>query len=90
MTALQAAPRRLRNLAGVLGVALAQWAGRDEGGPGRRRAANEAMAIVDDMLSALQEARRELATEMRAYDDAAAARADQLIEEARKRREEGR
>ena len=88
MTALQTAPRRLVNLAGVLGIALRQWAGRDDGGPGRRRAANEAMAMIDDMLTALQEARRELAAEMRAYDDAALARADQMLDEARARREE--
>ena len=88
MTALQAAAHRLVNLAGVLGMALAQWAGRDSGGPGRRRAANEAMAVIDDMLAALHQARRELAAEMRAYDDAAAARADQLLDEARARREE--
>jgi hypothetical protein len=88
VTGLQAAPRRLVNLAGVLGLAVAQWAGRDSGGPGRRRAANEAMAVIDDMLTALQQARRELAAEMRAYDDATAARADQLLDEARARREE--
>jgi hypothetical protein len=88
VTALKAAAHRLVNLAGVLGMALRQWEGRDDGGPVRRRAANEAMAVIDDMLTALHEARRELAAEMRAYDDAALKRADQLLDEARARREE--
>jgi hypothetical protein len=88
VTGLQAAPRRLVNLAGVLGIALRQWEGRDSGGPGRRQTANEAMAVIDDMIAALHEARGELQAQMRAYDDATAARADQLLDEARARREE--
>jgi hypothetical protein len=87
VTALKAAAHRLVNLAGVLGIALGQWDARDDGGPVRRRAANEAMAIIDDMLAALHQVREQLADEMRAYD-ATAARVDKLLDEARARREE--
>lgn len=89
MTGLQAAPRRLVNLATVLGMALRQWEGRGDGAPGRRRSANEAMAVIDDMIAALHQVRGELAAEMRAYDDATAARVDKLLAERDRRAEDG-
>lgn len=86
MTALKAAAHRLVNLAGVLGIALGQWDARGDGQAARRRSASEAVAIVDDMLAALHEVRGQLQAQMRAYDDAALARADELL----RRREEDR
>jgi hypothetical protein len=84
--------RRLDAMTGVLGVALAQWAIRDDtkAQPEIRQAANTAMATVDDMLTALHRARQQLVTEIRASDDASAARADAMLAEARERREAGK
>jgi hypothetical protein len=84
--------RRLDAMTGVLGVALAQWAVRDDtkAQPEIRQAANTAMATVDDMLTALHRARQQLVTEIRASDDASAARADAMLAEARERREAGK
>jgi hypothetical protein len=87
----ESAPSPLRNLAtrldamsGVLGVALAQWAARDEtkAQPEIRQAANTAMAAIDDALAALHQARQQLVTETRAADDANAARVDAMLAEA--------
>jgi hypothetical protein len=77
--------RRLDNMSGVLGVALAQWAIRDEtkAQPEIRQAANTAVAAIDDMLAALHRARQQLVTEIRAADDANAARVDAMLAEAR-------
>jgi hypothetical protein len=93
------APSTLRNLAtrldamtGVLGVALAQWAIRDEtkAQPEIRQAANTAVAAIDDMLAALHRARQQLVTEVRAADDANAARVDAMLAETRQQREAGK
>ena len=77
--------RRLDAMTGVLGVALAQWAVRDEtkAQPEIRTAANTAMAAIDDMLTALHQARQQLVTEVRAADDANAARVDAMLAETR-------
>jgi hypothetical protein len=66
---------------GVLGVALAQWAARDDtrADPHARRAANTAMDAIDAALAELYELRARLVTEIRASDDAADARADELL-----------
>ena len=72
---------RLEDPMGVLGVALAQWEARDDTRPqpGVRRAANTAMDAIDTMLRELHAMRSRLVGEIRASDDAAAARADQLL-----------
>jgi hypothetical protein len=72
-------------LGGVLGVALAQWAVRDDAraDPDARRAANTAMAAIDAMLGELHQLRSRLVVEIRASDDATAARVDAMLEEAR-------
>ena len=68
------APGRLGDdgLGGVLGVALAQWAVRDDtrADPDARRAANTAMAAIDAMLGELHQLRSRLVGEIRASDDA--------------------
>jgi hypothetical protein len=76
---------------GVLAVALARWAARDDGeaDPAARQAANTAMDAVDAMLRELHELRARLVSEIRASDDAAAARADQLLARCRQLRQEG-
>lgn len=84
---------RLGNLSGVLGLALARWAERDlaKGADACQvRAGNEAMATIDDALTALHRLRGQLVTERRADSGARAARADAMLAEARKRREEDR
>jgi hypothetical protein len=91
------APSPLRNLAtrldamtGVIGVAVAQWAIRDDtkAQPEIRQAANTAVAAIDDMLTALHKARQQLVTEIRAADDANAARVDAMLAEYRRHDEE--
>ena len=66
---------------GVLGVALAQWAARDDtrAEPEVRRAANTAMDAIDAMLAELHQLRSRLVTEIRAADDATAARVDAML-----------
>ncbi len=66
---------------GVLGVALAQWVARDDtrAEPEVRRAANTAMDSVDAMLAELHELRSRLVGEIRASDDANAARVDAML-----------
>jgi len=70
---------------GVLGIAVSQWAIRDDtkAQPEIRQAANAAMATVDDMLSTLHRLRGQLVTEIRQSDDASAARADLLLAKCR-------
>ena len=81
---------RLDEQNGILGVALAQWAARDDSKPDpeARQAANTAMDAVDAMLRELHELRTRLVSEIRASDDAAAARADQLLAQCRQLRQE--
>jgi hypothetical protein len=66
---------------GELGVALAQWAARDETRPEPevRRAANIAMDAIDSAIGELYELRARLVTEIRAADDATAARVDAML-----------
>ena len=75
---------------GVLAVVLAQWAARDDSKPDpeARQAANTAMDAVDAMLRELHELRARLVSEIRTSDDAAAARADQLLAKCRQLRQE--
>ena len=72
---------RLDEHNGVLGVALAQWLARDDSKaePAVRQAANTAMEEIDAMLAELHELRARLVSEIRASDDATAARVDALL-----------
>ncbi len=72
---------RLGDHNGVLGVALAQWAARDDSKPEPeiRRAANTAMDSADSMLAELHALRARLIGEIRESDDLAARRADELL-----------
>jgi hypothetical protein len=81
---------RLEDHNGVLGVALAQWAARDDtrAQPAIRQAANTAMDAIDSMLAGLHQLRAWLVSEIRASDDLAAARADALLARLRGREEE--
>ena len=65
---------------GVLAVALAQWEIRDDSRPQPeiRRAANTAMDAIDSMLHELHAFRSRLVSEIRASDEAAYARIDEL------------
>lgn len=76
---------------GVLGVALAQWAARDDtkAHPEERRAANAAMDAIDAMLRELHTLRARLVSEIRVDDDAAMVRADELLARCRHPRQEG-
>jgi hypothetical protein len=71
----------LADLAELTGVSLAQWADRDAAASkaAARRAANTAMDAIDAMLAELHRIRQQLVSEIRAHDDAAAARADELL-----------
>jgi hypothetical protein len=66
---------------GALGVALAQWMARDDtwAEPEVRRAASTAMNAIDAMLAELHALRARLVSEIRASDDATAARVDALL-----------
>ncbi len=72
---------RLGDHLGVLGVALAQWAARDDSKaqPEIRRAANRALDSIDAMLAELYALRARLVSEVRGSDDLAARRADELL-----------
>jgi hypothetical protein len=75
------ATSRLDGHLGVLAVALAQWAVRDDTRPQPevRRAANTAMDELDSMLAEAHQLRARLVTEIRASDDQTAARVDELL-----------
>jgi hypothetical protein len=79
---------KLEDPMGVLGVALAQWEIRDDGQPQPeiRRAASTAVDAIDAMLRDLQLMRSRLVSEIRVSDDAAAARADELLGRSRQPR----
>lgn len=72
---------KLEDPMGVLGVALATWETRDgsQPQPEVRRAASTAMDAIDEMLRALYLMRGRLVSEIRAADDAAAARPGALL-----------
>jgi hypothetical protein len=85
-----AAPDPAQLLDGLV-VALAQWAARDDTKPDpeARRAANTAMTAIDALLGQLHALRAGLVSEIRASDDAAAARADATLEVAKAARKDG-
>ena len=72
---------RLEDPMGVLAIALGQWGTRDDTRPQPevRRAANTAMDEIDLMLRELYAMRSRLVTEIRASDDATAARVDAML-----------
>ncbi len=72
---------KLEDPMGVLAIALAQWETRDDTRPQPevRRAANTAMDAIDQMTRELYAIRSRLTGEIRASDDATAARADRLL-----------
>jgi hypothetical protein len=72
---------RLTELAGVLGVALAQWSTRDDSKaqPAVRQGANTAMEAIDAMLAELHTLRAALVGEIRRSDDTAGARVDAML-----------
>jgi hypothetical protein len=67
--------------AGSLGAWLGIWEARRQDGPDAhaRRCAADAMGAIDAMLAELHALRSRLVSEIRAADDAAAARADTLL-----------
>ena len=77
---------RLYDPLGVLAIKLGQWEDRDDGKPQPevRRAANDAMDEIDRMLRELYAMRSRLVTEIRASDDATAARSAELLRQIRK------
>jgi hypothetical protein len=74
-------PGRLDDHLGVLGVALATWAIRDDSKaqPELTRAGHTAVEAIDAMLAELHRARQQLVTEIRQAEDAATARVDALL-----------
>jgi len=72
---------KLEDPMGVLSVALGQWEDRDDSRPQPevRRAANTAMDEIDAMLAELHKMRSRLTGEIRAADDATAARVDAML-----------
>jgi ABC-type sugar transport system substrate-binding protein len=66
-----------------LGVRLAIWQARAEPDAPARRAASAAIGAIDTATAALYRIREGLITETRQADDQAAARADELLAEAR-------
>ncbi len=78
----------IRNHAEDLGAWLAIWSARDDGKPDAhaRRCASDAVDAIDVALRELHQVRQRLIGEIRASDDASAARVDRLL---RHRREGG-
>jgi hypothetical protein len=76
---------RLHDQLGILGVALARWAERDDtqAQPEVRQAANTGMDAIDAMLRELYQLRSRLAGEIRRSDDTAEARVRALLAEQR-------
>jgi hypothetical protein len=62
-----------------LAVSVALWEARREPDAHARRCASNAVDAVDAMLASLHQIRAQLASEIRASDDASAARADELL-----------
>lgn len=85
-----AAVGAIRGHAEDLGDWLAVWAARDDSKPDARtrRCASGAVGAIDTMLSELHGIRAQLVTEIRKSDDAAAARADELLARSRQLRQE--
>lgn len=75
-----AALSALRNHVDGLGASLAAWEARQDGPDVHaRRSASRAMGAIDAMLRELHNVRTQLTREIRADDDAAAARVDALL-----------
>jgi hypothetical protein len=85
MTARDSALSAVRDHVEDLAVSLAIWETNDDtkAQPEVRRAANDAMDAIDAMLRELYGLRSQLVTEIRAADDATAARVDELLARAR-------
>jgi hypothetical protein len=88
VTAYDSAQSALRGHLGELETALALWATRDDtkAQPDIRQAANDAIDAVDGALRELHGIRAELLGEVRASDDAATARAGELLRRIREER----
>ena len=73
---------------GLMNVHLAVWMARDDSkaDAGARQAANTAMDEIDAMLRELHQLRARLVGEIRAADDATAARVDELLRQCREER----
>ena len=86
--ALRAIRSRIETLTG----ALAEWSARDDSKPQPdiRQAANDAMDDIDAAIRELYGLRTRLAGEIRASDDATAARAEALLRKIRSEREAGK
>ena len=88
MTAYDSALSALRGHLGELETALALWATRDDtkAQPDVRQAANDAVDAIDAALRELHGIRAELLGEIRESDDAAMARAKELLRRIREER----
>ena len=89
MTGYDSAVSALRGHLGELETALALWVTHDDtkAQPGVRQAANNAVDAIDAALRELHGIRSQVIPEIRAADDAAMARTEELL---RRLREEGR
>jgi adenylosuccinate lyase len=77
--AYDAALEALRSHERALAAALDVWQDRDAQDARARRCANDAMDAIDAALRELHDMRNRLTGEIRAYDDATAARVDELL-----------
>jgi hypothetical protein len=90
-------PARLAELADLIGVSVAAWNGRPEQpgdvpaagqhDAGMIKAAHAAVTAIDDLVRHVYILRGHLVGEIRADEDAHMRRADELLAEARARRE---
>ena len=69
----------IRNRVDELGTWLGIWCNRPEPDANARRCASDAVDAIDAMLRNLYLVRGRLVSEIRASDDASAARADELL-----------
>jgi hypothetical protein len=69
----------IREHADALAAALDVWQDRDAPDARARRCANDAINAIDETLRQLHLVRARLTGEIRAYDDATAARVDELL-----------
>ena len=90
MTGHDDALSAVRGQVGELAAALMLWSTRDDTKPQPdvRQAANDAMDAIDAALRELHGMRARLVGEIRAADDASAARAEALLTQSRQLRQE--